>query len=338
MTEITTLTQFLTTANTQFQIYDMGRRVQHIDMPTFQKIENLTSAYPYPIQGHAQFAIVFWNASQQHYIWFLKLPLDERGLLSPAPRTQFIRMIIEALGRDPAQVISEEQQQKLANHPFSFKPIPEKLALFNALVKKRLGQKASPQYQLAYQYLSKQMSVENWQKIGLQGIADVCVRLHEPKHLSMIINSFDYASQEVQVAVCQCLEHLTIDNQLIDTVLKKLITVDNELKPYFLRALASDEISSQMGISHLDELALLDTNALITIAARNWTALKNPQIRSIFLEALSKQEPHLFNQIFADIVAIPSLRTLLLSELRNPHRSATLSAAIGGLFKVTKEL
>lgn len=338
MTEITTLTQFLTTANTQFQIYDMGRRVQHIDMLAFQQIENLASAYPYPTQGHAHFAIVFWNSSQQHYIWFLKLPLDERGLLSPAPRTQFIRMIIEALGRDPAQSITEEQQQKLANHPFSFKPTSEKLALFNALVKKQLSQKASPQYELAYQYLSKQMRAENWQEIGLQGIADICVRANELDHLAILINSFDYASQEVQIAVCQCLEHLVINKQLIDTILQKLIIVDNELKPYFLRALASDEISSKAGISHLYTLDLLDANTLITIAARNWTSLKDAQTRSIFLEALARQEPHFFNQIFTDIVAIPALRTLLLSDLRNPDRSAALSAAIGGLFKVTKAL
>ena len=103
MTEITTLSQFLSTANTQFQVYDMGRRVQSIDMMAFHQFENLASPYPYPIQGHAQFAIVFWDASQQHYIWFLKLALDERGLLSPAPRTQFIKMIIAALGRDPTK-------------------------------------------------------------------------------------------------------------------------------------------------------------------------------------------------------------------------------------------
>ncbi|MFT5704104.1 MAG: hypothetical protein ACI8SK_000035 [Shewanella sp.] len=336
MTEITTLTQFLSTANTQFQVYDMGRRVQHIDMQEFQQIEELISPYPAPILGHAQFAIVFWDASQQHYIWFLKLPLDERGLLSPAPRTQFIRMIIEALGQDPTQVLSEEQQQKMANHPFSFKPTSEKLALFNALVKKQLDQKVSPQYEFAYQYLSKKVDPENWQEIGLQGVADICARADEIDHLTILINSFDFASSEVQVAVCQCLEHLVIDEKLADTILKKLLTVDNELKPYYLRALASDEARSAEGISHLAGQGLLDANALITIAARNWIALKDVHTRKMFLETLATQEQHFFNQIFADIVAIPVLRVQLLSDLRNPDRSEVLTTAIGGLFKVTK--
>ncbi|RTR32667.1 DUF3549 family protein [Shewanella atlantica] len=336
MTEITTLSQFLTTANTQFQVYDMGRRVQHIDMMAFNEIENLNSPYPSPLQGHAQFAIVFWDASQQHYIWFLKLPLDERGLLSPAPRTQFIKMIVEALGRDPAQTLSEEQQQKLANHPFAFKPSAEKLAIFNALVRKQLGDKASPQYEFAYQYISGQVKAENWQEIGLQGIADICVRSNELDHLKHLQACFEYASTEVQIAICQCLEHLTIDKELAKIILAKLIAADKTAKLYYLRALASHPSQAQEAILHLAESNLLDADALITIAARNWTALKHDATRTIYLEALAAQEQHFFNQIFADIVVIPVLRTQMLAELRNPNRSPQLSAAIGGLFKVTK--
>lgn len=336
MTEITTLSQFLTTANTQFQVYDMGRRVQHIDMMAFNEIENLNSPYPSPLQGHAQFAIVFWDASQQHYIWFLKLPLDERGLLSPAPRTQFIKMIVEALGRDPAQTLSEEQQQKLANHPFAFKPSAEKLAIFNALVRKQLGDKASPQYEFAYQYISGQVKAENWQEIGLQGIADICVRSNELDHLKHLQACFEYASTEVQIAICQCLEHLTIGKELAEIILAKLTAADKTAKLYYLRALASHPSLAQEAILHLAESNLLDADALITIAARNWTALKHDATRTIYLEALAAQEQHFFNQIFADIVVIPVLRTQMLAELRNPNRSPQLSAAIGGLFKVTK--
>ena len=336
MTEITTLSQFLSTANTQFQVYDMGRRVQNIDMMAFHQFENLASPYPYPIQGHAHFAIVFWDASQQHYIWFLKLPLDERGLLSPAPRTQFIKMIIEALGRDPTKELTEAEQQKLANHPFAFKPNEEKLALFNALVKKQLNGKASSQYEYAYQYLSGQISAEKWQQVGLQGIADICVRANELDHLRHLINSFDYSSIEVQIALCQCLEHLTLEKNLADRVFEQLLSTDKQNKLYFLRALASNEELTQRAISYLQQQGLLNAEALITIAARNWTVLKHDQSRTVFLEALALQEQQFFNQVFADIVAIPSLRTLILAELRNPNRSPQLASAIGGLFKVIK--
>ncbi len=336
MTDITTLTQFLNAANTQFEVYELGRRVQHIDQLAFTQIEQQAAPYPAPIQGHAQFAIVFWDASEQYYVWFLKLPLDERGLLSPAPRTQFIRMVLEALGSDLTQPLSEADQDKLANHPFAFKPTPEKLALFNALVKKQLAKPASPQYEFAYQYLSGQHAADRWQDVGLQGIADICVRANELDHQQHIENAFEHCAMEVQIALCQQLEHLAIPVGLAQRLLEKFYQAEPEQQLYFMRALASQPQYAQQAIQYLAAQDQLNDLALITIAGRNWTALKDDQTRTLYLEALAKQDQHFFNQIFADIVAIPTIRTQLLMALRDPDRSPTLSAAIGGLFKVTK--
>ncbi|MFG0454791.1 DUF3549 family protein [Shewanella mangrovisoli] len=337
MTEITTLSQFLTTAKTQFQVYELGRRVQHIDMLAFHQIESLVTPYPYPIQGHAQFAIVFWNESQQHFIWFLKLPLDEQGLLSPAPRSQFIEMVLTALGQDPTQPLTDEQQERLANNPFSFKPSQEKLAVFNALVRKQLGLSASIQYEFAVQYLSGQIAPSEWQHIGLQGLSDVCVRLGELDHEQHILASFDNSAIEVQIALCQCLEHLHLTEALANKLYAKFVTASPEYQAYYLRALASHTELSQQALAHLQQSERLEANELISIAGRNWTVLKQELSRSIYLEALARQPQAFFNQIFADIVAIPSLRNHLLGELRNPNRSVQLSQAIGGLFKATSK-
>ncbi|MEJ6519222.1 DUF3549 family protein [Shewanella bicestrii] len=337
MTEITTLSQFLTTAKTQFQVYELGRRVQHIDMLAFHQIESLVTPYPYPIQGHAQFAIVFWNESQQHFIWFLKLPLDEQGLLSPAPRSQFIEMVLTALGQDPTQPLTDEQQDRLANNPFSFKPSQEKLAVFNALVRKQLGLSASIQYEFAVQYLSGQIATSEWQHIGLQGLSDVCVRLGELDHEQQLLASFDNSAIEVQIALCQCLEHLHLTEALANKLYAKFVTAPSEYQAYYLRALASHTELSQQALAHLQQTERLEANELISIAGRNWTVLKQELSRSIYLEALARQPQAFFNQIFADIVAIPSLRNHLLGELRNPNRSVQLSQAIGGLFKATSK-
>ncbi|MCL1119486.1 hypothetical protein CBX96_00690 [Shewanella sp. BC20] len=337
MTEITTLSQFLTTAKTQFQVYELGRRVQHIDMLAFHQIESLVTPYPYPIQGHAQFAIVFWNESQQHFIWFLKLPLDEQGLLSPAPRSQFIEMVLTALGQDPTQPLTDEQQDRLANNPFSFKPSQEKLAVFNALVRKQLGLSASIQYEFAVQYLSGQIATSEWQHIGLQGLSDVCVRLGELDHEQQLLASFDNSAIEVQIALCQCLEHLHLTEALANKLYAKFVAAPPEYQAYYLRALASHTELSQQALAHLQQTERLEANELISIAGRNWTVLKQELSRSIYLEALARQPQAFFNQIFADIVAIPSLRNHLLGELRNPNRSVQLSQAIGGLFKATSK-
>lgn len=333
MTEITTLSQFLTTANTQFQVYDLGRRVQHIDMMAFQQIESLNCPYPYPIQGHAQCAVVFWQGNEQPYIWFIKLPLDEQGLLSPAPRQQFIKMILEALGRDPTQPLTDAQQEQLANHPFSFKPSQQKLAIFNALVKLQLGQPASSQYETAAQYLSGQMAIDNWQHVGLQGIADVCARLHLFDHEAALISIWPKLPIEVKAAICECFTHLTLSDELAAVLVDECNKAQTDHKVMYLAALASKPQLCQHLIAYLDEESALDANTLITIAARNWLCLKDDLTRKRYLEALAKQPQGFFNQVFADMVAIPSLRLSLLQDLRSPDRSSTLSNAIGGLFK-----
>ena len=333
MTEINTLSQFLTTANTQFQVYDLGRRVQHIDMLAFNQIELLTSPYPFPIQGHAQFAVVFWQQQKQPYIWFIKLILDEQGCIAPAPRSQFMQMIVEALGRDPTQTLSEAQQEQLANHPFSFKPTQQKLAIFNALVRKQLGQQASSQFEYAASYLSGQIKSDAWQQVGFQGIADVCVRSHTLNLTTDINKSLMNAPIEVQAAICQCLEHIDIQTSTADILVEQLQQAENDKKLIFLSALGSSSRHSILAFNHLLESSLMTAETLITFAARNWQALQDDSTRKRYLEALAEQPQSFFNQVFADIVAIPSLRHLLLSELRNPDRSAQLSTAIGGLFK-----
>ncbi len=334
MTEITTLSQFLATAKTQFQVYDLGRRVQHIDMMTFHQIEALQAPYPYPIQGHAQFAVVFWSEEQQHYIWFIKLALDEKGLFVPAARQQFIKMILEALGRDPAKPLSEKQQRALANNPFSFKPSQEKLAVFNALVKKQMGLPASAQYEMASQYLSGQMPKENWQQLGLQGIADICVRLNSLDHERQVISGLQSEYMDLQAAICRCLEHINVTDNIADQLFDNFNRATPEIALLFLKALSGNQELSLKAVTFLLHGTLTD-QALITIAARNWTVLKNDKVRLAYLESLAMQPQRFFNQVFADIVAIPQLREKILSELRNPNRSVKLSQAIGGLFRTT---
>lgn len=335
MAELNTLGQLLDAANSQYQVYDLGRRVQHIDMMAFHQIEALNSPYPFPIQGHAQFAIVFWNQHKQEFVWFLKLPLDEQGLLNPAARTQFIKMVLEALGQNLTQSLSEEQQQQMGSHPFAFKPTQEKLAVFNALVRKQLGQQASSQYEFAIQYLSGQVPADQWQQLGFQGLADISIRLNDLDHLSAIQDALNHAAPEAIAALCQCLEHVTLPDELAAAIRAKIQQAP-ELRLMLIRALASRPKETAEAMAWLQTQSMLDADMLVTIAARNWMVLKQEPSRTIYLEALALQEQHFFNQVFADIVSIPALRNDMLMMIRNPDRSAQLSAAIGGLFRATR--
>ena len=132
---INTLTDFLEQSQCQFRIYDLGRKVTKISNRDFKKFEHNDLPYPYPIQLHAFIAITFWQVSQQeHFIWFLKMPIDEQGFMSIPAQTSFIKMVVEAMGKDLTANISKEQQEFLASNPFIFKPNTEKLAIFNAAI------------------------------------------------------------------------------------------------------------------------------------------------------------------------------------------------------------
>lgn len=342
MSTMITLGQFISDAGAQFMVYDLGRRVQPIDKETFNLIEIAEVPYPYPILQHANLALVFWTEPHQPFIWFVKFSLDEQGYLSLQDRNQFIEMVLSALGKNITQDIPNKQQQELAHHPFNFTPSNEKLAVFNALIRQALKLPPSSQYQTAINYFSDLSndsldSMHSWENIGLQGIADICIRPNEEQNALAIIRAFDLQIEQITVACCQCLEHIEIPASLAADIFdrfKKCTQI--HLKTFFLRALASDANLSSQAIEILHQQNQLNTDFLVSIAARNWTGLQTPKILHLFVEALAKQEQQVFNQIFKDLVTIPLLRNQLLDLLRDPNRSDRLSHSIDGLFKALK--
>ena len=117
METIHTLTQLLKNSGCQYDIYDLGRRIQKIDNTLFSDVEQGKQPYPFPLQKQAHLAISYWNEHKQPWIWFLKFKLDERGLLHQGDVGNFLKFVIEAMGTRLNGEISEEQQQKLSNNP-----------------------------------------------------------------------------------------------------------------------------------------------------------------------------------------------------------------------------
>ncbi|WP_095504048.1 DUF3549 family protein [Paraferrimonas sedimenticola] len=340
MEQINTLGDFLQASGSQYQVFDLGRRIVPIDHVAFQQIEALSSPYPYPLQGHAFLGIVFWKSADSHFVWFLKLPLDERGLIQPAARTQFMQQVLEGLGQDPTQPLSQEQQQELASNILVFTPSQNKLATFNAKVKQTLGQSASAQYELAYQYLSGQMPSEHWQQLGLQGIADFVARLDELDHAEVLLRALAKLPEPVLQPVLSCLENQKLNDDLAGAIAAHVMdSLNNDVAPErlhsWLRGLAGHPGKAQMVCEALLAHPKLDVNSLAIIAARHWPQFERPEFALQYLEAAALQEFEVFAQLFADLVAIPSVRVNLLAQLRNPERSEALGSAIGQLFKGT---
>ncbi len=337
MTTISSISSLLSLSNCQFRVYDLGRKVEKLSKETFKKIEHCQLSYPTPIQGHAQLAIAFWQKqSPQPYIWFIKLALDERGLLNQGTRNHFIAIIVEALGNDLSVDPNEKQEELLKSNPYLFTPSQYKLAMLNSFLKVELKQASSEHYHHFVNYLSLK-NWQNWQSIGVQGLTDFAARLSENNNVELLASALKHLPFEVLSPLCGALENCTLPVDVIKQILHLLNAPelqDINREQMLIRSLSSsiehpfvDEYFAQL----LQNDALSD-NILITLAGRCWQVL-NDQTRTMqYLELLVKHGSELFAAIFKDLVAIPTIRPLLFQCMRATERTPELAKAIGQLF------
>ena len=345
MDTIDTISQLLHTSNSQFRIYDIGRKIEKIPKEVFEKIELNQLPYPTPSQGHACIAIVFWQKqSPQPFLWLLKLPLDERGLLNQGARNHFIAIIVEALGADLTQSVDTKQEELLKNNPYLYTPAQYKLASLNSKIKFELKQAPSEYLSPFISYITGDNGWDNWQAVGVQGITDFAVRIREEKHSELLVNALPHLPSEVLLPLCGALENEVFSVDLINAVLnifkvKLRASPDTEanaiLQQHLLRSLASNcqHVHVEKLVSELLQQQNLASELLITLSGRCWLALANSEQLMAFLEhlVLSDDQP-LFNSVFKDLVSIPVIRPIVFQCMRAPERSAALSKAIGQLF------
>jgi hypothetical protein len=338
---ISSISELLSLSDSQYRIYDIGRRVDKISKAQFEKIESAQLPYPFPSQGHAFMAIAFWQKqSTTPYLWFIKLPLDERGLLNQGARNHFIAIIVEALGGDLSVNPTEQQEALLKKNPYHFTPAQYKLATVNSVVSVALKQPASQFYAPAVNYLSGVNGWDAWQEVGVQGLSDFAIRLADNNNDSALISAFNHLPGQVLTPLCSALENVSLPAELISAVISRyqqaVTQSDSMLASSLLRALASSTqhpFSEKFIVELINNHELSEEN-LIIIAGRLWSVFTHEEILFNYLELLIKGDDlALFKAIFKDLVAIPSTRPLLLQAIRSPNRSNALAQAIGELFK-----
>lgn len=337
---IATLGQLLDGAGTQWRAFDIGRHITKLDKQQFLAVEQAQVPYPYPLAGHAWLAIQFWDskASKEPYVWFLKFPLDEQSKLVSASRDHFADMVIQALG---TEITGEQADGKLDNNPYVFTPNANKLAAFNAQVKVLLKQPASQYYEHAQLYFTGQIGFDNWQSVALQGIADFAYRLNSADNLKYLNAAWPKLPVEVLQPLSAMLEHIEIPPMLSELLLSygqtSLSNNDVVAASAALRAISSGQatgLSAQLVDCALESTLGQDSDILLTIAGRCFKQLEEPQRLHVFMDNCAHHEKiaELFPSIFADLVAIPTIRPHLLALLRKENRGETLARAIGRLF------
>src|SRR5690554_6489641 len=141
MTNIATLTEFLEASGVEWRVHDLSRRVTELSPELLRAVEKGQRPFPTPRQQKAWLAITFWQTTP--YIWFVALPLDERGTFQHAAMQHFMSIIVEALGESPTANVSESQDKLLQQNPYIFQPDEARRAAFHAAISVLLQQPPS---------------------------------------------------------------------------------------------------------------------------------------------------------------------------------------------------
>lgn len=351
---VDSISEFLTIADTDYRIFDLGRVVREVPREVFRAIELGQQPYPTPLQRHAWLAIVFWQRqNSEPFIWFSKFPLDERGLLNHAARQHFLQIIVEALGRNLTAEATPQQAELLKQNPYLFTPDETKRAAFHARVSVVLNHPPSVYFEEVESFLTGKRQSGAWQTLGIQGMHDVAARLtHLPRVNASIPEQFVHWPDAFQRQLVSALEHQVLPNHLVQNIIALLQRGFDPCAPasrhqqrlYLLRSLGATIYDNWLQQRHLKSLQTLrqylqqlfseaqltgqdEADMLIIIAARCWPLLLEQDFRQSVLNRLSLHGD-LFNHVFADLVGLPELRIHLLMMMRDrAQQSPELAAA-----------
>lgn len=343
MTPFTSIGELLDQSGAQFRIFDMGRRMSKLTPDQFKNFEQGHIPYPTPYLHHAWMALMMWNPKQkeQNVVWFLKFPLDEQGFLVQAVRDDFLNRLLQNIHQMLQNESFSEAEDALKDNPFSFTPEQEKMAIFHAQAAEITQQPASQFYAAAKHYFTGQVESNRWNELGLQGIADLVIRM-EPATSQQIAKQISSLPNEPLTALACALEHTKPEHALATALYQRLTLAlsmpDQEgLVAALLRGLSnihSEELKQEALKDTLSSAYAEKAEVLVSIATRCNETLQYPDILQTFLEKLAVSESGQagFSRILADLMFIPVMRTLILQAFRNESRSPALSEAIGQMF------
>lgn len=344
--QITTLSEFLHHSGAKYSVFDMGRRVTKLCSDQFFNFESARQAYPYPLQKSALFGVIFWSPTlpDKHYIWFLKFPLDEQGLLVQAARDEFLSMLLERVGGSMlAATGSEDIEDILSDSPYTFTPLEEKLAAFNSKANKSLGRQASSYYHNALNYFIGEKDLNDWQSLAIQGVADLAERLNEGEDTRRLIEVLPKLPEKPFMVLCSFLEHVEPTVGIAEALAQQIEYELEQKEPNIEKICACLRAASNCPARALLEQMVIKTlkndcskkiEILAVISGRLWQLLENSQICTLFVERLAENDADYsgFSQVLADAMFMPGLREHIMKALQCPKRSDTLSKRVGEMF------
>ncbi|MEM7209346.1 MAG: DUF3549 family protein [Pseudomonadota bacterium] len=339
MDNVSTISDFLQTIGARYRVYDIGRRTLKLNNSLFAQIENARTVAPHPIARSICVGIVFWlkENTTDRSVWFLRFPLDETGLLSQVSRDEFLRELLlqsENVGDDENSVGTASNESR-----FALKPNEHSLAIFNARANKDLGLPPSRHYDHALDYLAGNPGYEQWAFVGIQGLADVCVRVGT--HEELIRKAVNKLPDTPLITLASCLDSESISGKLTAAMHSRLkeeiakSAPSSDVIAALVRACAGSRAKRRLAFLIRDALKSGHggVELLAAISGRCWPALHDDYLCSLFLECVAATDDiDVFNALISDLMFVPGMREPLLMAFRNPERSELVGKAIGGFF------
>ncbi len=335
MSDHPTLLTFLEQSDLRVQVYDIGRRIGVLPREVVIGFEQCETPYPRPMQRKAWIALVQVPRGEatQPVIWFLRLDLDEQGLLVQAERDYLLSRLLESA---QAQSQGADPQVFLRDNPYAFSPREDRMAVFHARLSADLGMPPSRFYAHALDYFHGRPGWDQWSFVGYQGIADVACR-HADEPLSQAIAQLP---DEPLIALAHCLESGHPGQRLRDALIARLDRALAEAEPSIalvaalvrgLSGRTDDGAVADALQGLLQHRCAVSIEVLAALSGRAWEALENPSLLNAFLARLAENDhgQPAFAQCVADLLSLPTLATSVRAALREPGQATAVRAAFG---------
>lgn len=324
-----TLFELLRDSGADVRVYDVGRRVGRIGDDAWLDFERAESRYAMPLRRKAWVALVQCPREQttDPVIWFVKLSLDEHGLLVQAERDGLLARLAASAGADG--------ESALRDNPQAFTPNPQRMALFHARLSADLGRPPSRHYDHAMAYFRGEPGWRQWEFVGLQGIADVACRNSD----ELLVPALPALPAEPLTALCHCLDSQTISTRLAAALhirLERGVAAGDapDVIAALVRALASSAKAPatrhQLGLL-LDSPYGQDVDVLAALSGRAWEALEDDALLRRFLDRLAANRlgQAAFEAVLDDLLSLPSLDSQVRQALRDPGLPEAVRDAFG---------
>ncbi len=328
------LTGFLASAEANFQVFDLGLYLRKLPSSILSNLDN-GQPYPTPHLGHAWLALFIWkqDGTEQNSLWFLKLPLDEQGILSTAVHSD----LVSRMYRAQKAIDTKERERLLTEHPYQFTPDHEKMAALHAVATDLLALPASEYLENAQNYYLQNDSTTPWQGIGLQGIADLVCRLNAQQVMPLSDALPNLADEPLMALLRQC-EHSPLPSSLVKAIANIAANPNQSEDVYIacLRACAQSSSAMLLEASIHNRLASnqFSTEFLLTIITRYTHLLKNDQFAVNVLDKLAKQvDNDGFERVITNLAMQSHMAGIVLKTLASPHLTEALANALSILIK-----